>query len=334
MFYIPNLPYAFYLAIKAKHPAFFSAANPSIKSSGNGTESKYQTLQLIPKKYRPKTVLIKAGESLESLTKKLHKETIEFPLIAKPNIGFRGLLVQKIENINDLKSYVSNYHIDVLLQEYLDYKNECGIFYLKKPNEEKGTITSITLKKFLTVVGNGKNTLKELIVQNSRAKLYSKELFQNHSSQLDSILEMNQVMTLSVIGNHSKGTQFINGNHLISEKLERTFDTLSNAIEGWYYGRIDIKYNSFTELENGDDFKILEINGIIAEPTHIYDSQKSSYLNALKEIRNHWKSLYEIANINHIHFNVPYKSSRIFMQEMRSLRTYTQKIKKLTNSAS
>lgn len=57
MFYIPNLPYAFYLAAKAKHAAFFSAANPSIKSSGNGTESKFTTLGLIPDKYKPKSIL-------------------------------------------------------------------------------------------------------------------------------------------------------------------------------------------------------------------------------------------------------------------------------------
>lgn len=42
MFYIPNLTYAFYLAFRAGHSVFFSAANPGIKSSGNGSESKFE----------------------------------------------------------------------------------------------------------------------------------------------------------------------------------------------------------------------------------------------------------------------------------------------------
>ena len=150
-----------------------------------------------------------------------------------------------------------------------------------------------------------------------------------HQNTLNNIPKNKEIITLSVIGNHSKGTQFISGNHLISKKLEETLDTLSNAIPGWYYGRIDVKYNSFEELENDVHFKILEINGIISEPTHIYDAENSSYFKALKAIRIHWKTLYEIATTNHKNFNVPYKSAKQFISEMFELRAYTKKIKKL-----
>ena len=46
MFYIPILPYAFYLGLKARSTTFMSAVNPGIQNSGNGTESKYKTLEL------------------------------------------------------------------------------------------------------------------------------------------------------------------------------------------------------------------------------------------------------------------------------------------------
>ena len=70
MFYVPNLPYAFYLALRAKHSAFFSAANPCIKSSGNGTESKYDVIQLVPEKYRPKSILVTPNSTFsETLSK-------------------------------------------------------------------------------------------------------------------------------------------------------------------------------------------------------------------------------------------------------------------------
>ena len=328
MFYVPNLPYAFYLAIRAKHPAFFSAANPAIKSSGNGTESKFETIQLVPEKYRPKSVLVKPKTTFEEVLSNLKYAEIDFPLIAKPDIGFRGLLVKKIDSKQELENYLINYPINIIIQEFLDYKNECGVFYHRKPNEKKGRISSVTLKKFIAVTGDGKSTLKELILTDKRAKLYI-ELFESiHKSNLDKIPESNETVRLTVIGNHSKGTQFINGSHLISKKLTETFDQLSHSIDGWYYGRVDIKYNNFEELENGIDYKVLEINGIIAEPTHIYDAENYTYFNALREIRNHWKSLFFISVQNHKTKNVPYKGVKKFVNEMLELRNYISSIKK------
>ena len=329
MFYVPNLPYAFYLAIRAKHPAFFSAANPAIKSSGNGTESKFHTIQLVPEKYRPKSILVKPNTDFNIVLKKLDSKKITFPLIAKPDIGFRGLLVEKINTESDLKQYLINYPIDIIIQEFLTHDNECGVFYHRNPNNDKGYISSITLKKFLTVTGDGNSSLRELILNDERATIYIDLLEKIHSCNLDNIPESEKKIKLTVIGNHSKGTQFINGNHLISRKLEETFDSLSQSINGWYYGRVDLKYNDFENLENGSDFKILEINGIIAEPTHIYDSKKFSYFQALKAIRTHWKSLFQIAVENHKTHKIPYKSATKFITEMFELKNYISTIKKL-----
>ena len=172
MFYIPNLPYAFYLAFKAKHATFFSAANPAFKSSGNGTESKYETIQLVPEKFRPKSILVKANSDISDIIKRIKEAKIEFPLIVKPDIGFRGLLVKKIDSNEALKKYVISYPIDIIIQEFLDYENECGVFYHRNPNENEGKISSVTLKKFLFVIGDGKTPLKELILNDNRAKLY------------------------------------------------------------------------------------------------------------------------------------------------------------------
>ncbi len=331
MFYIPNLPYAFYLAAKAKHSAFFSAANPCIKSSGNGTESKYETIKLIPEEYRPKTIFVEATTDFNLVVNLLREKKISYPIIAKPDIGFRGLLVKKILSESALKAYLKKYPIDIIIQEFLDYKNECGIFYLKKPNQKQGKISSITLKKFLSVVGDGEKSIKELILSDNRACRYIDLFSEIHQEGLTKIPVKGEEIKLTSIGNHSKGTQFLCGRNLISPKLEQTFDTLSNHIKGWHYGRIDIKYNSFKELEAGVNFKILEINGIISEPTHIYDSDNYSYFQALKAIRTHWKSLYEIATANHKENKVKYKSAKEFIQEMFELRAYTKRIKSLSN---
>ena len=332
MFYLPNIPYAAYLALKAKNLVFFSATNPAIKHAGNGSESKFSTLQLIPNNYKPTSIFIKANSSVQNSLKKFKENKIEFPLIVKPDIGFRGLLVKRIYDESELINYLTKYQkLNLIIQEFVDYKNECGIFYHRIPNETRGKITSITLKKYLTIIGDGNSTLKQLIELNDRAKLYLPLLQELHQKNLDLIIKNDEEFILNIIGNHSKGTQFINGNHLISEALENTLDCIAQQIHSFYYGRLDIKYNNLEDLIALKNFKIIEINGIISEPTHIYDPNKISYFKALKEIRKHWKLIYTIATQNHKINNIKYDAFSDFINSLNQLKKYTEQIKKLNS---
>ena len=82
-------------------------------------------------------------------------------------------MVEKLNSETALKNYLKKYNsINLLLQEFIDLKNECGIFYHRIPNNKEGKITSITLKKYLTVLGNGKSTIKQLILTHERARNY------------------------------------------------------------------------------------------------------------------------------------------------------------------
>ncbi|HEY9220130.1 MAG TPA: hypothetical protein VIO43_00980 [Lutibacter sp.] len=295
LFYVPLLPYAFYLAIKARSFGFFSAVNPGIEGSGNGLESKYKTIQLLPSNFCPNTIYVEKEENIQDILSKITKNNIEFPLITKPDIGFRGLLVTKIKDKKELFIYLKKYNsVNLIIQEFVDYQHECGILYHRIPGEKTGKITSVTIKKYLTVIGDGNSTLLELIVNNERAKQYSEYISEINKERLQMIPTLKEEVVLNIIGNHSKGTQFINGNHLINSELTYFLDNLNAKIEGWNYGRIDVKYNNFEELLRGENLKIIEVNGIISEPTHIYDPSKGSYFMALKSIKNHWKLIYLI----------------------------------------
>lgn len=330
MFYVPNLPYAFYLAAKAKSLTFYTAANPIIKSSGNGTESKFETLKLIPKKHKPKSILVAPSEDIDIVLKKIELEKIKFPLIAKPDIGFRGLLVKKIKTEKELEEYLKKYPLNIIIQEFISYKNECGIFYYRIPNQENGNITSITLKKFTSIIGDGKSTLSELILRDKRANIYYDIFKEIHQEEMNSIPKKDKEILLSSIGNHSKGTQFKNGNGLKSIELTNIIQEIEQQIDGWYYGRLDIKYDTFDKILSDKKFKILEINGIISEPTHVFDASTYSYFDALKAIRKHWKILYEVSTANHKFNNTEYMSPKKFIKEARELRTYLKKIQKLS----
>lgn len=334
LFYVPLLPYAFYLAIKARSFGFFSAVNPGMEGSGNGLESKYKTIQLLPSNYCPNTILVEKGENIQDILPKITENNIEFPLIIKPDIGFRGLLVTKIRNEADLTAYLKKFNsINLIIQEYIDYKNECGLFYHRIPGEKAGKITSVTLKKYLTVTGNGHSTLSELIVNNERAKHYSEYIYEINKDRLQMIPKLKEEVVLNIIGNHSKGTQFINGNHLINKELEHFLDNLNTKIEGWNYGRIDVKYNNFEELMRGENLKIIEVNGVISEPTHIYDPSKGSYFKALKSIKNHWKLLYVIGVKNKKLNKGNYTNLSYLITVYFNYKKYIKKISALNSNA-
>lgn len=329
MFYIPNIPYALLHGIKIRNLVFYTGVNPGIENSGIGSESKYDTLNLLPKKYIPKSVLHAKDQDIALTIKKIRQEGISYPMILKPDVGFRGLLVNKIDSENSLVTYLKKYQVNVIIQEFLTHENECGIFYYRIPNEEEGKVTSITLKEFLTMEGDGISTLKELVLKDKRAKLYYGLLKDEKNLDWDSILEKGVSKKLSSIGNHSKGTRFINGNHLINDELQDALNKLNHQVEGWYYGRIDVKYNTLEELNRGD-FKVLEINGILAEPTHIYDSSDMTYLKALRTIRTHWKQLYKIAAHNHKHEGIEFRKTIPFVREMLKLKAYSRRLKRLS----
>ncbi|MDH3323071.1 MAG: hypothetical protein OEM04_08785, partial [Flavobacteriaceae bacterium] len=94
LYYFPLLPFFILRSIKAKHPFFYLTTNPGILFSGNGTESKYKTLSLVPEVYRPKSILVLKTDNYQSTLKKINQQQLEFPIIAKPDIGFRGYLVK------------------------------------------------------------------------------------------------------------------------------------------------------------------------------------------------------------------------------------------------
>jgi hypothetical protein len=331
VFYLPLLPFFFLRYLKAGHPNHYLAANPGIRYSGNGTESKHQSLNLIAEEFRPSSLLVEQGENPEEVLKKLEGLEIGFPLIAKPDQGFRGYLVKKLDSPSALHSYLKRVQTEVMIQEFVPFENELGIFYHRFPGQEKGKVTSVTIKKFMKIRGDGRECLEDLIKKDERAYLYLDIFRMIHKERMKKILDPGEELVLSVIGNHSKGTQFLNGNHLIDKRLHELMDRICIPMKGFHYGRLDIKFREYNTLLAGQDFKVLEVNGIISEPTHIYDAshEKASYLNALRTINRHWEIMSEIALINHRKHMVPYPGVREYIKNLRWLRRHSKMLKSL-----
>lgn len=328
--YIPMLFYFLWLLIRGRQPQYFTAANPGIYFGGMGVESKYETLQKIPEKLRPVSVLVKAGDSFDQTLQKLHTAGIGFPLFAKPDIGFRGLLVKRIATAAELEAYLSRFPLDFIVQGLIDYPMEVGVLYYRMPDEKQGTVSSLTLKEFLYVTGDGVSTVLELVKNKPRALLQLDRLRDTHAAVLDTVPPAGQQVSLGAVGNHSKGTRFIDGCHLITPELCAHFDRLSHQMEGIYYGRFDLKCQSLDDLVTGEHLKVIELNGVCAEPTHIYDP-KHSFFYGLRQTARHWRILTLISTQTRRNGFVP-PTPRTTIKAIFSLRPYAARIKALAQA--
>ncbi len=301
--YLTNIPVVLmwlYFSIKAKSLFFFSAANPAIETGGVLGESKIKIIDQIPEQWKPVTVFVPNATAFEQVLQWITKAQLTYPVIAKPNIGERGFLVQKLGSLEDLQQFHQKNSLDFLIQEFVDYPVEAAILHYRYPHQSRGIISSVCLKEYLNVEGNGEDTVLELMEKKPRAKLQIERLspILAEKGLLNTVPPMGEHLQLSAIGNHCKGAKFLDGNHWIDEDLRQTFNQISLQLEGIYFCRYDLKCKSMKDLKQGKNFKILEINGVAAEPAHIYDPNYS-VRQAYKDLFQQWKTIYEISHYQH-----------------------------------
>lgn len=296
LFYLPLLPYWLYLSARMRSFSFFTLTNPGMDLGGFFGESKQDILKLLPKDYLPKQLFVDKSE-IHDIANLLQQHHLQFPLIAKPDVGERGAGVEKMHSPEELTAYLSQSEGLTLIQEFIDYPEEFGVFYCRIPGNVKGKITSLTRKQFLTVTGNGKDTVEQLLQQSVRARFQLKRLRKYKTVLLQSVPVANETVLVEPIGNHCRGTAFLDGSAAITTELEQVFDRIAAEIPGFYYGRFDIKVKSLEELRQGKTIRIMELNGISSEPGHIYD-KNMSLLRAYRVVARHWQIMSEIARAN------------------------------------
>lgn len=286
--------YWIFLMIRFRSVDFYKYSNLSIANGGLYSDSKMDIYRLLPEQYYPKTILIETGQTDAALML-VRSNQLSYPLIVKPDIGCRGVGVQKVTNDVEMAEYAAAIGQSFLIQELVTYPNEIGLFYYRFPGESNGNISGITIKNFLTVKGNGTDTVEQLLRSNPRWEMQISKL--KVKSDLNEVLADGEEKCLVPFGNHNRGTQFLDGSNYITEQLVSTWNAILDKVNGFNYGRLDIRFNSFEELEQGKKFSIIEVNGAKSEPTHIYDP-KHSFWYGQYEIFRHQRIMANIVKLN------------------------------------
>lgn len=294
MFYIPLLPYWLYQAVRTRSLTFFTNADPCIDYGGFFGESKIDILKQIPSAFLPTYFFVKKESTLQEVLEMIEEKQLNFPIICKPNVGERGSQVEKINNKAALEKYLKNLQEDFIIQEFITFEIELGVLYYRLPEETKGQVSSVTRKEFLSVIGDGKSSIEALMQASTRARFQLETMRLRLGEKINEVIPAGEKRLLEPIGNHCRGTKFLDNNFLINEKLNQVFDKIALPIEGFHYGRFDMKVKSIEDLYEGKNIKIMELNGVSSEPGHIYDP-KNTVWKAYRDLAKHWKIIADIS---------------------------------------
>jgi membrane protein DedA with SNARE-associated domain len=303
VFYVPVLLRYVGLAIRYRSLGLPMLANPGMHTGGLIGESKFETLAQLGRchpEFVADTYFVRfhsPEQQLAAVERLMAEDALRFPLVFKPNVGQRGAGFKVIHSEEEACAYVSRFPRDLLVQRYIPGPNELGIFYYRFPNEDKGRIFAITEKVFPFIQGDGRHSLKELIQRDPRASILADIYLERFAAEQGRILAEGEAIRLVEAGNHCQGAIFLDGRRLQSAQLEETIDRISRSVPGFFVGRYDLRYASEEMLQAGQGFQIVELNGVSAEATSIYDPA-NSLSNAYRTLFRQWEIIFAIADQN------------------------------------
>lgn len=293
-FYIPLGVQWLLLGIRHRSLTLPTAANPRIEGGGFWGESKSSVLRQIgPNQQLWVAPFVTVDRSCDDpggtrdVAAALHAMQaagLDFPVVAKPDIGWQGLGVRVVDDPVGLLDYLTRYPVGerLILQRLVPYDGEAAVFYVRKPGEPHGQVRSMTLRYFPHVVGDGQRTLRDLIVNDPRAGWKSDFYLgvqSNHTGltadELEEVPPEGSVVRLTFIGSQRVGGLYRDGTRDVTPALQARFDEIALTMPEFHYGRFDIRFDAIDALREGKDFFIFEVNGAGAEDIHVWDPNYS-----------------------------------------------------------
>jgi hypothetical protein len=179
LFYAPVIVHWILLGLRYLDFSLPTAANPMIATGGLCGESKTAILDLVGPSARdliaPYATVTARADGLADVERAMAQMELQYPVVLKPDIACNGTGVRLAHSRDDVTRYLeafpSGEHL--VVQDFVDTPHEAGLFYIRRPDEPLGRITSVTLKTPPVVTGDGRSSLHALILADERASRVS-----------------------------------------------------------------------------------------------------------------------------------------------------------------
>jgi membrane protein DedA with SNARE-associated domain len=315
LFYTPIGLQWIWLGIRYRSMTLPTIANPLIEAGGLWGESKSKLMGSISSdnnEFVGSFTTLKLDKNLsneillQKALEKISEKGLEFPIVVKPDIGWLGIGVRVVKNEKMLLDYINIYPKDltIIMQRLIPFKGEAGVFFVRKPGEASGKVTSLTIRYFPYIIGDGINSVQELINRDERLRYKSRFYLGKESMHqgltpefLKSVPSPDELIQIAFIGSIRVGGLYINGEKYITQKLNDRFNKIACSIPEFYFGRFDIKFKSIDRLQEGLDFEIFEINGAGSEAIHVWDANMP-LTRVFSDLFKYQSLLFKISDMN------------------------------------
>jgi hypothetical protein len=336
VFYLPLAVQWAALSLRHRGLTLPTVGNPCMPAGGLCGESKVEILSQLGREgrkwlapYTSLTVASASGSPRSNLAQALaalETAAIEFPFVAKPDIGCRGSGVRVIATVDDLAAYLAVFPRGerVIFQQLVADEGEAGVFYIRRPGEASGRVFSLTLKYFPFVVGDGRSTLEQLIQADPRASRIAPIYLKRHAGQRSRVLASGETFRLVFAGNHCRGAVFRNGIGHVTPAMTARFDAIAQGMPEFYFGRFDVRFASLADFKRGENFTLIEVNGAGSEAVHIWD-RTTRLLDAYKTLFEQHRLLFEISAENRRRGCKPmgvFRLLRLYARQLRLMARY------------
>ncbi|MFC5436422.1 hypothetical protein ACFPME_07620 [Rhodanobacter umsongensis] len=258
-----------------------SAVNPRITAGGLVGDTKSEYFACMGAHARSRVaqyaMLRVADDALAIALAAMRDAGLAFPVVAKPDLGWCGFGVRRLDDASALAAYLAAYPAgeSLMLQRYLDEPGEAGIFYVRHPDQPRGWLLGILLRHYPQVVGDGVRNVAQLIRADARLHRAMRNQ-REHECQFDpdEVPAPGDSVRLSLIGSTRVGGRYEDGSALAGEGLLAAIEAIAHDMPQFHAGRFDVRYRSLQDLRGGR-FTIMEVNGAGSEAVHAWDPKYS-----------------------------------------------------------
>jgi len=251
------------LSLRHRRLTAFASANPALGRIG-GFIGDSKSLLLRPFQ-RDSRCCPTLALSLEDTHEERVREAAAFaachgyPLVFKPEVAEDGAGMRYSRDEAHLERWVGGMKEDFMLQKKLTGL-EFEVVWRRNPGKDDGRVLVVVQKQDVVVMGDGEQTLEELIwldeVAVSRGELY----LECHDRDLNRVVPAGEKVALNLSGSYGHGARCVHRHDLNTEALSQAVTTFAKRFPGLHFGRFDLRAASEEEFKAGR-FMVTEVGG-------------------------------------------------------------------------
>ena len=208
-----------------------------------------------------------------------------YPVVFKPEVSEDGAGMRYVRTEEQLRRLVESAKEDFVLQKFISGL-EYEIVWRRNPGQDDGHIMAVIQKKDVVVMGDGEQTLEELIWLDEYAVSRGELYLRCHDRQLNDVVPAGVKVVLNLSGSYGHGARCVHRHDLMTAQLAHAITLFAKRFPALHFARFDVRSLNEDELRAGR-FTVTEVGGCC----HVSSLVRDESLRFSRSYRAVWQQL-------------------------------------------